>query len=278
VQRVFAESALNFRRKFVGDDVPENESSRSRGISVDRDMPDGTTEHRIVERYDDDVVRSVLDGSLRVPSTDQDAEYRSLAQQTGAELTLSARHQHVAAGPEDSVFSVERYVSSTEVRLYAEDGTSHAQILLGALDDLEATHITQAADDVRARLAVPVADELPERPDLVLLPGLAGSFFHEVVGHPMESDVVASGTSYLGMWMGERVAPEWLSVVDGAQRAVSGYRSAIDDEGTPCRDAWLIDRGRVGESMTDLAIAECLGQKVQGTHDARATVIRPSHG
>jgi TldD protein len=271
--RVFAENALWLRRRFSADGRVDGESSVSRGVCIDTDLPGGVTEHRIAEGHADDTVTEVLASPLFELSED---EFVLTAKRTQAEITVGVRHQHVAAGTPDAMRTAERLTTSTEVRVYEPDGTSHAQVLLGGHGDiLDILDVDQAAENVRARLALPKADSLPAQADLVLLPGLAGSFFHEVVGHPMEADVVASGTSYLGSRAAQQVAPEWLSVVDGAQRAEAGYRSAIDDEGTTCRDVFLIDRGRVGEPMTDLAIAQRLGRASSG-HARRQSYRHPA--
>lgn len=241
--RLFAENTRWTRRTFHPDGTVTGETTTSRGVCADSGRG-AYDEHRIVEDVRDDGVRAIFD--LPLHEIDDDA-LRPAAVRTGATLTAGAWHQHVAVGAFGETTLAQRFLTSVEVRVRGDDGTSHAEVLFGPGGDVD-----RAAEEVRARLAVPVADELPAA-DLVMLPGLAGAFFHEVVGHPMEADVVASGTSYLGALRGEVVAPEWLTVVDGGQRARAGYRSDVDDEGTPCRDAVLIDRGRVGEPMSDLA-------------------------
>lgn len=261
--RLFAENTTWVRRRFSPDGTVKDETTSSRGVCTEVDV-DGVTEHRIVENLSGE---GVFDRPLHQVHDD---EFVLAAKRTGAEVSVGAWHQHIAVGAPGQTVSAERFITSTEVRLRGEDGTSHAQVLFGPGGD-----IGQAAEDVRARLAVPLAGELPPQADLVMLPGLAGAFFHEVVGHPMEADVVASDTSYLGALRGREIAPAWLTVVDGGQRAEAGYRSAVDDEGTPCRDAVLIDRGRVGEPMTDLALAERPGTAGSG-HARRQSYRHPA--
>ncbi|MFI6096377.1 metallopeptidase TldD-related protein [Lentzea sp. NPDC051213] len=260
--RLFAENTTWARRTFSPDGTVTDETTASRGACTEVDRA-GVTEHRIVENVADDGVLAVFE---RPQHEIVDDEFILAAKRTGAEITVGAWQQHIAVGAPGTTRSAERFLTSTEVRLRGEDGTSHAQVLFGPGGDID-----QAAEDVRARLAIPFVDELPQA-DLVLQPGRAGAFFHEVVGHPMEADVVASDTSYLGALRGQVIAPEWLTVVDGGQRAEAGFRSSVDDEGTPCRDALLIDRGRVGEPMTDLALAERLG--VPGSGHARRQSYR----
>ena len=105
---------------------------------------------------------------------------------------------------------------------------------------------------------------------VVLAPELAGMLAHEAMGHPCEADAVIGGavTSRL---MGQPVASELVTMVDiahtwnGAEAMIPVY---VDDEGTPARDAVLIERGRLTGFMHSRETAAQLGQVPTG--NARA--------
>ena len=81
--------------------------------------------------------------------------------------------------------------------------------------------------------------------DVVLAPDLAGILAHEAVGHTCEADHVLSG-SVAGDHLGRQVASEKFTLVDYGGRGPDGKASIaidVDDEGTPCRDVTLIERG-----------------------------------
>ncbi|WP_371573328.1 metallopeptidase TldD-related protein [Streptomyces sp. NBC_01314] len=288
---VFAERSLRLRADVAPDGTADERRSAVRGMSVEHADGHGWTEHRFAD--DDallragrtgavgaaaDTLREVQERPLYALSEESRTGLAAVAAETGAHLSLGVVQQHVAAGGPDRVRAAERMVTTLEVRLTGTDGTRHTRSLLcGSPADTKALRDVAArtAEQIRRRLALPLADTLPDRADLVLLPGLAGAFFHEIVGHPMEGDVVASGTSYLGARAGRRVAPDWLSVVDGGREAVRGYRSPFDDEGTDCSTARLIDRGTVGRPMTDLAVAGLLDTPGTG-HGRRQDYRHPA--
>ncbi|MGW7364411.1 metallopeptidase TldD-related protein [Streptomyces sp. NPDC054841] len=289
---LFAEHSLRLRADVRPDGGITTERSSNRGMSAERHLGDGFTEHRFA---DDDTLlgsgrteagaraaealREVQDRPVFHLTAQHRAELASIAAETGAALTLGVAQQHVAAGDPERVRTTERIVTTLEVRLTVEDGTRHGRSVLCGPPGEDPRAVRDAAvrtaEAIRARLALPLAGELPDGADLVLLPGLAGAFFHEIVGHPLEADVVASGTSYLGERAGQRVAPGWLSVSDGGLETERGYRSPFDDEGTTCRTVRLIDRGAVGRPMTDLALAGRLGVPGSG-HGRKQSYRHPA--
>lgn len=105
---------------------------------------------------------------------------------------------------------------------------------------------------------------------VVLAPELAGMLAHEAMGHPCEADLVLGG-AVTGDLVGQRIASELVTMVDfahhydGAEVMVPVY---ADDEGTPARDAVLIDRGRLTEFMSSRETAARLG--IAATGNARA--------
>ncbi|WCD84103.1 Metalloprotease TldD [Streptomyces xanthophaeus] len=113
------------------------------------------------------------------------------------------------------------------------------------------------------------------RRTVLLSPGGCALFFHEVCGHPLEGDVVESGTSYLGAARGKAVCPEWVTVVDdpGAPNAVFGYR--FDDEGHPATAVPLIEAGTVSGVLHSSASAAQAGEAPNG-HGRRMSYLYPA--
>jgi TldD protein len=105
---------------------------------------------------------------------------------------------------------------------------------------------------------------------VVLAPELAGMLAHEAMGHPCEADLVLGG-AVTGDLVGQRIASELVTMVDfahhydGVEVMVPVY---VDDEGTPARDAVLIDCGRLTEFMSSRETAARLG--IAATGNARA--------
>lgn len=126
-------------------------------------------------------------------------------------------------------------------------GRSEAQLprraeLVAAMDGLTA--------DIRQLVAAPAVD--PYTGPAILMEEAAGVFFHETMGHRLEGERQISeqeGRTFKGQ-IGQRVLPDFLSVIDDPTLAISPsgniplngfYRT--DDEGTPARPVTLIDKG-----------------------------------
>ena len=133
--------------------------------------------------------------------------------------------------------------------------------------------VEAAAGQVRTLAALPLA-EPPAACDLVLEPGRAGSFFHELLGHPLEADIVAGRASYLSSRFGERIAPSWLTVTDGLPPPGDGMTAFVDDEGTPVSTVELIASGRVSGVLSDRASAALSGAPSSG-HGRRLDYRHP---
>ena len=105
----------------------------------------------------------------------------------------------------------------------------------------------------------------------VILDGmLAGMLAHEAVGHTVEADLVLGG-SVAGHCLGKPVASELVTLVDfahtykGAPTPLPVY---VDDEGIPCEDATVIDKGILTGYLNNRESALHFGMKPQG--NARA--------
>ena len=112
---------------------------------------------------------------------------------------------------------------------------------------------------------------------VVLAAELAGILAHEAMGHPCEADLVLGG-AITGSLVGQSVASELITMVDyahtfrGEETMVPVY---ADDEGTPARDAVLIDRGVLVEFMNSRETALQTGREPTGNARAYLPVDEP---
>lgn len=131
-----------------------------------------------------------------------------------------------------------------------------------------------AASDAAARLN-DVACPRGER-RVLFPPGAdAGVFFHEVCGHALEGDVVLRGASLLARCIGDRVAREFLTVVDDPCRGAGTVNFRFDDEGQPARAAVLVHQGVIHEPILDARTAAALRLPPNG-HGRRAGFRHPA--
>lgn len=105
---------------------------------------------------------------------------------------------------------------------------------------------------------------------IVLSPELAGMLAHEAMGHPCEADLVLSGGVTANL-VGEQIASDLITMVDFAH-SYNGEELMVpvyaDDEGTPARDAMLIENGILRQFMSSRETAAKLG--IEATGSARA--------
>jgi len=98
---------------------------------------------------------------------------------------------------------------------------------------------------------------------LVLDPRMVGLLLHEALGHASEGDIVASGASVIGGRLGEKIAPEYVTIVDDGL-VEGGYYVPYDDEGVEKRKTVIVDRGVLSSYLTDRASAAELGIEPSG--------------
>jgi TldD protein len=196
---------------------------------------------------------------------DDDAWAAQVAERYQVHLVRADYRQRVAVGTLVKLGIDERAATSVEI-LDAADAAGTDVVQWHPDDPATARRLVEeAAEAVRRTVELPSAPLPATRCDLVLDPGWAGPLFHELVGHPLEGDVVASGTSYLAGLRGEHVAPAWLSVTDGCAPPGEGLTARLDDEGTPVAATALIDRGRVAGPLSDRLTGAAGGTARSGT-------------
>ena len=109
---------------------------------------------------------------------------------------------------------------------------------------------------------------------VILEPEVVGLLLHEAFGHASEGDIVASGASVLRGRLGERVAPEYVTIVDDG-RHPSGYYVPYDDEASPKGETMVVERGVLKAHLTGRAEAGELGLPVTG--NSRVQSYRHPH-
>lgn len=280
---VFAESSYRVVARFEPRRPPRAVVDRWRGMcresvtpdGADHIFADGTT--MLSDRYrtadlTPDVVEQLrgLLGAGAAPPGPPDLTVISDAYR--ATLVWAEFNQRALAGQGDRVTADTRTVRSVEVRRSVTLG----QLYTAAVPwpTTSPGGLAAVINEVEGFVALPPGTLPDRRCDVVLEAGRAGAFFHELVGHPLEADVVASGTSYLSGRSGDRVAPEWLYVYDDPSGGRYGATARVDDEGTPVTRADLISAGRVAGVLSDTLTARMLGTASTG-HGRRLNYRHP---
>jgi TldD protein len=130
------------------------------------------------------------------------------------------------------------------------------------MDRLDEATVRKCAEEARDMLK---AKEAPHGAlNVVLDPGVSGTFAHESFGHGTEADQFVRNRSYLQPLLGEMVGPPSLTIADDG--AVPGAWGTIpfDDEGHPGQRTLLIDRGRFVGALHDRDTAFALGARPTG--------------
>ena len=125
----------------------------------------------------------------------------------------------------------------------------------GGLEVLDRAEFHADAPRVaREALALARAGQCPSGPmDLILMPDQMMLQIHESIGHPLELDRILgdernfAGTSFVTLDMFGQYAygSELLNVTCDPTRVEQFASSAFDDEGTPARREFIIERGRL---------------------------------
>jgi len=107
----------------------------------------------------------------------------------------------------------------------------------------------------------PPAGELP----VVLAAGASGILLHEAVGHGMEADFARKGMSIYADQIGEKVAPDNVTIVDSALHPGERGALGIDDEGQATERTALVENGVMRSYIHDRISARHYGVKPTGS-------------
>lgn len=117
----------------------------------------------------------------------------------------------------------------------------------------------------RMAMAMLPAEDAPagEYP-IVMAKGYCGTFFHEAIGHSLESDGIRKKTSCFWDKKGEMIASEITSLADdGTVKGAFGSVN-VDDEGTPGQKTILIEKGKCINFLYDRLNAKLMKAKLTG--------------
>jgi TldD protein len=107
----------------------------------------------------------------------------------------------------------------------------------------------------------PPAGELP----VILAAGASGILLHEAVGHGLEADFNRKKVSIYADRIGERVAPDFVTVVDSATEPFERGALNVDDEGNPGKRTVLIEDGVLRSYLHDSISAKHYGVEPTGS-------------
>ena len=286
---VFADNGIRMVRRYGGT-RPGEKVQAWRGMCVESRSRSGmATEHVFADGTDllrdpqvrlgttaVEQARALLAEPARpvVPPPEADRALHRLAQHRQVALTWASICQRVAVGDAEQLVTDERSLCTVEITIVGSPAFS--EVVRWDTTDVTAAlrRIAAAADRVCSLAALPAAEPPAAACDLVLEPGRAGSLFHELLGHPLEADIVAARASYLSTRFGETVAPSWLTVTDGPPPPGDGLTASVDDEGTPISTVELIANGRVSGVLSDGPAAALAGTPSSG-HGRRLDYRHP---
>jgi TldD protein len=96
-------------------------------------------------------------------------------------------------------------------------------------------------------------------------PGSGAALFHEVIGHPLEADFIASGRSwYRSALVGQKLATEELSIADDPRFAGSPLQLERDNEGVRSKRVLLLEAGELSGLLLDRTTARFAGVRPNG--------------
>jgi TldD protein len=182
-------------------------------------------------------------------------------------LRLADEESEVLIVDSDGRKSSDNQPSTTlSVFCVAEDGArreeNHYSISgRRGLDLYDEAQLDHAADEaVRRTLLLfdavrPSAGEMP----VVLAAGSSGILLHEAIGHGMEADFNRKRVSIFSDRIGQRIAREFVSIVDDGTIAAARGSINVDDEGSATERTVLVDQGVLRSYMHDRISARHYG-------------------
>ncbi len=160
-----------------------------------------------------------------------------------------------------------RLIAITTIEKNGQREQGHADI--SARDGLEfytPEQIDYVAQETVRRTLVgfeaikPQGGEMP----VVLAAGSSGILLHEAIGHGLEADANRKGTSIYTDKMNQKVAEDFVTIVDNGQNENVRGSINVDDEGNDSQNTVLIENGVLRSYMHDRISAKHYGVKPTG--------------
>ena len=191
--------------------------------------------------------------------------------QSSYRYTVS-RRRILVVKPGGEVAEDERYYTSFAAQVIAErDGVvqtgseRRCMMLPQELFWNGASPLELARTALRRALLMLEARPCPAGKMRVLMAGEAGgTIVHEACGHGLEADIVEKDYSTYRGKIGEKVAHETVTMIDGplTEGLYGDYR--FDDEGTPAQRTVLIENGVLKNYLTDVLSSQLYGLPLTG--------------
>lgn len=145
--------------------------------------------------------------------------------------------------------------------------------LEGVSEGLLETVVDQAVEKtLRQFEARPVS---PGETPVVLAPGSSGILLHEAIGHGLEGDANRSGRSAYAGSLGQRVAPEQVTIVDDGTIPGNNGSLNFDDEGEDSRRTVLVEKGILKSYLHDRLSAAHFRTESTGSARRQSYRFRP---
>lgn len=132
------------------------------------------------------------------------------------------------------------------------------------LMDREACESLAAAAAGRAVTALEAKPAPAGKMTVVMAGEAGGTMVHEACGHGLEADLVQKGLSVYAGQKGQKVAADWITVVDDGTIPCRYGTLRFDDEGFPTEKTTLIQNGVLTGFMYDYLTAARDGVKTTG--------------
>jgi TldD protein len=107
----------------------------------------------------------------------------------------------------------------------------------------------------------PPAGEFP----VVLAAGSSGILLHEAIGHGMEADFNRQGISVFSDMINEKVAEDFITIVDNGKNPHIRGSINVDDEGQPSEETLLVENGVLRSFLHDRISAKHYGVDPTGS-------------
>ncbi|MBI3033387.1 TldD/PmbA family protein [Candidatus Woesearchaeota archaeon] len=119
----------------------------------------------------------------------------------------------------------------------------------------EATDISEQDINDVCTMALRIIDAKriqPGRYTCLLTPPVTGLLAHESFGHGMEADTMFKGRAMASQYLGRKIAPDYVSIVDNPSFSGKNGSFFFDDEGQITDQTFLVKEGLVNRPITDL--------------------------
>ena len=165
----------------------------------------------------------------------------------------------------------------SEGRAVVVESTRWALVPSGSPDTNDLRAWDGAARDAlaRGRLLIEAAPPPAMEGLAVFAPPAAGVLLHEICGHLLEGDLIVGRVSPFASLLGERVAPEAVTIIDDPRAPGGRVALLADDEGEETRSAVLIESGILRGFLTDARSAAASGGHSTG-HARRESYRHPA--